>query len=124
MKKKLKKGQNRWVKIVALFIVAAMLLGFVAAGLIAALSGGKSVEGTYRASDGRTLTLTKNGVAQLRVPSTNQALTATYEVDGDVVRITDASMGPGNAISFRVVGNKLVVGEGSSAEAWVKQEDK
>ena len=124
MKKRMKKGRTRWVKIVALFIVAAMLLGFVAAGLIVALSGGKSVEGTYRASDGRTLTLSKNGVARLKVPSTNQALTATYEVEGDVVKISDESMGPDNAISFRVVGDKLVIGEGASAEAWVKQEDK
>jgi len=124
MKKRVKKGRSRWVKIVALFIVAALLLAIVAASLVAVLSGGKTVEGTYRASDGRTLTLSKNGVARLKVPSTNQALTATYEVDGDVVKISDESMGPDNAISFRVVGDKLVIGEGASAEAWVKQEDK
>ncbi len=122
MKKKMKRGRSRWVKIVALFIVATLLLAVVATSLIVALSGGKTVEGTYRASDGRTLTLLKNGVARLQVPSTNQALTATYEVDGDVVRISDESMGPDNSISFRVAGDKLVVGEGSSAEAWVKQE--
>lgn len=124
MKKKMKKGRNRWVKIVALFIVASMLLAVVATSLIVALSGGKPVEGTYRASDGRTLTLLKNGVARLKVPSANQAITATYEVDGDIVKISDETMGPDNAISFRVVGNKLVIGEGASSEAWVKQEDK
>ena len=117
----MKKGRNRWVKVVALIIVAALIVGVIATSLFVLLSGSKSVAGTYRAGDGRTLTLTKNGTAKLTVPSTNQVLNATYEVDGDVVKISDPSAGPDSTISFRVVGDSLVIGTGGASESWTKQ---
>jgi hypothetical protein len=116
--------KQRWVKIVALFIVGALILGVVATSLIVALSGKQSVIGTYAASDGRSLTLAKDGVATLKVPSVSQPLKATYKVEGDQVRIYEQGSTAGQGISFAIEGKDLVIRQGNSEEAWVRQEKK
>jgi hypothetical protein len=112
-----KRGKSRWVKIVALILVAALVVGLGVAGLIAALSGRTSVEGTYSTTDGRTLTLAKGSAATLTVPSVNQPLAATWKVDGDVVKISD-SADPSQSISFTIQGGDLV---GPDGGVWKKQ---
>lgn len=112
-----KRGKSRWVRIVALILVGALVIGFGVAGLIAALSSRISVEGTYSATDGRTLTLAKNNAATLTVPSVNQSLAATYKVDGDVVKIFD-SASQDQSISFNLQDGDLV---GPDGGIWKKQ---
>jgi hypothetical protein len=112
-----KRGKSRWVKIVALVLVAALVVGLGVAGLIAALASRTSVEGTYSATDGRTLTLGKGSAATLKVPSVNQPLAATWKVDGDVVKIFD-SADQSQSISFNIQGGDLV---GPDGGVWKKQ---
>ena len=112
-----KRGKSRWVRIVALVLIGALLLGFGVAGLITALSSRTSVQGTYSASDGRTLTLAKGDAATLTVPSVNQSLAATYKVDGDVVKIFD-SASQGQSINFNIQDGDLV---GPDGGIWKKQ---
>lgn len=112
-----KRGKSRWVRIVALVLIGALLLGFGVAGLITALKGRASVEGTYSATDGRTLTLAKGNAATLTVPSMSQPLAATYKVDGDVVKIFD-SANQDQSISFNIQDGDLV---GPDGGVWKKQ---
>jgi hypothetical protein len=118
------RNRNRWVRIVALFIVLALVLGVVATSLVLALSGNKSVLGTYSSSDGRTLALSKDGVATLTLPSIDQPISASYKVEGDVVTIYDRTTGSAEGISFKIEGKDLILGEGKDAQSWVRQEKK
>lgn len=105
--------KNRWVKIVALVLVLALVAGIVAAGIFAALSSKPSVAGTYTASDGKTLTLAKDGSGTVTVQG--QSLTVSYKAEGDVVKIFDPT---GQEIDFSVAGKDLQAPDGA---LWKKQ---
>ena len=110
------KNLNKWMKLVALLVILAMVLGGLAAGLFVAFSGGPKVEGTYKVSDGRQMVL-KNGTATMTVPGQGSA-SATYKVeDNSVVIQVDAK----NQISFEIDGKDLVIQNGSTVDRWVRQ---
>ncbi|MFH1532901.1 MAG: hypothetical protein ABIK09_19425 [Pseudomonadota bacterium] len=94
-------------KTVVLVVVAAMLVSFVAAGLVLLFSGKPDVVGTYQAGGDRTLVLDKSGTATLTVEG-NPPQTAPYEVTSDAVEIqtTDESGKP-LTIPFELVGRDL-----------------
>ncbi|MHB8895573.1 MAG: hypothetical protein ACYC99_10410 [Candidatus Geothermincolia bacterium] len=110
------KKRNRFVKIVALFVILAMVLGGLAAGIFVMLSGGPQVDGTYKASDGRQMVL-KNGTATMTVPGQGQA-SASYKVeDNTVVFQVDEN----SHITFNIDGKDLVIENGGKLDRWVRQ---
>lgn len=113
-----KKGLNRGMKIVALVVILAMVVGGIAVSLFAALGGGVNVAGTYKSSDGRKLVLAKNGTVTLSVPG-QPAATAKYTVKGDQVVVqVDAK----NQVAFNIDGKDLVILNSSGTEdRWVRQ---
>jgi hypothetical protein len=113
-----KKGLNKGMKIVALIVILAMVVGGIALSLFAALGGGANVAGTYKSSDGRKLVLAKNGAVTLTVSGQPPA-TAKYTVKGDQVIIqVDAK----NQVAFNIDGKDLVVENSSGGQdRWVRQ---
>lgn len=112
-----KKGLNRGMKIVALVVILAMVVGGIAISLFAALGGGPLVAGTYKSSDGRKLVLDNKGTVTLTVPGQPSA-TARYTVkDGQVVIQVDAK----NKVAFDIDGEDLVIQSGDKVDRWVRQ---
>jgi hypothetical protein len=111
------KNRNRWTKIVALVVILAMVIGGLAAGLIAAFSSGPDVSGTYKASDGRQMVL-KNGTATITVPGQSGSATAKYKVSGDEVII---QVDQKNQVVFQIDGKDLVIQGGGSVDRWTRQ---
>lgn len=102
-----KRKRSTWQKTVVLIVVAAMLLSFVAAGLVLLFAGKPSVVGTYETEDGKRLVLDKSGTATLTV-SPYPPQTAPYEVNGDAVEIQvpDENGNPAT-VSFEIDGKDL-----------------
>jgi hypothetical protein len=111
------KNLSKWMKIVALVVILAMVLGGLAAGLLAAFSSGPDVTGTYKASDGRQLVL-KNGVATLTVPGQSGTATAKYSVKGDQVIV---QVDQKNQVAFDIDGKDLVIQGGGKVDRWTRQ---
>lgn len=108
--------RNRAVKLIALFLVLAMILGGLAAGLIVLFAGSPDVQGTYKASDGRQMVL-KSGTATITVPDQGSA-SATYKVEDNTVVI---KVDEKNQIAFDIDGKDLVIQNGGTTDRWVRQ---
>ncbi len=102
-----RKKRATWRKTVVLVVIAAMLAGFVATGLVLLFAGKPSVVGTYETKDGKRLVLDKSGTATLTV-SQYPPQTAPYEVNGDAVEIQvpDETGNPA-AVVFEIEGKDL-----------------
>lgn len=107
---------NRWIKVVALIVILAMVLGGLAAGIFVLLGGSPDVQGTYKASDGRTMVL-KSGTAKITVPDGGSA-SAPYKVSGDTVVI---EVDQQNKITLNIEGKNLVIQGGGESGTWVRQ---
>jgi len=111
--------RNRLIKMIALFLVLALVLGSIATTIAVLLSGGQSVQGTYKSTDGNILKLEKNGVASLTVTvnKQTQSLAAAYKVKSGTVTVYDPSQ-TNQSITFTIDNGNLVTQAGAT---WVKQ---
>ena len=111
--------RNRLIKLIALFLVLALVLGSIATTIAVLLSGGQSVQGTYKSTDGRILKLEKKGVATLivTVDKQTQTLAAVYKVQSGTVKVYDPNQ-TDQSITFTIDNGNLVTQDGAT---WVKQ---
>lgn len=120
-------GKNRTknskgVKIVALIIVLAMVVGFLTTGIYALFGGvgGNGVAGTYTMTDGSKMVLDESGTATLTIPGTVEGATTTYTTSGNKVNLLDPQTGK-VAVTFTHKGNTLFSKIGTQTEVWTKQ---
>jgi len=112
--------RNRLIKLIALFLVLALVLSGIATTIAVVLSGSQSVLGTYKSTNGNILTLEKNGVASLTVTvnKQTQSLAAAYKVKSGTVTVYDPSQ-TSQSINFTIDNGNLVTQDGTT---WTKQE--
>jgi hypothetical protein len=115
----MKKKKSNWTKVVALILVAAMVLGVVAASIFAAFSGGPSYTGTYKSGSGSTIVLRSDGSATVTLPGVNGPQQFLYSVNGNEVIFTSSSSG--GTVTLQIKGKNLTLSQGGQTETWVKQ---